>query len=399
MNVAILLLAAAAAARPESRCTLCHPDVRVQFERGVHHAEGVACTSCHGGDPEATTVPEAHRKDFRGDIKRRDVPALCASCHADIAKMRPYNLPADQYALYQTSLHGRRLAQGDEKPAICTDCHGVHEIRAPSDPRSSVFPRNIPSTCGRCHADSALMAGYGLKAESFNDYTTGIHGKALLEEGSVTAPDCSRCHGAHGAAPTGVGDIDKVCGQCHSTARSYFIEGPHKAAMVAAGLPECASCHGHHLIAKTDTAMLDTVCLQCHDQSSSQVQLAAKMKTLLTNASDEIASAGRAVETAASVPLYVEDYRARLAEARTSFIEASPAVHSLDLSRVEALTGRVRSISREVESEVSGKLEGRKWRRVGLMVFWFYLLVTVGILIRFRTNAARRAAASAEHGG
>ena len=55
------------------------------------------------------------------------------------------------------------------------------------------------------------------------------------------------------------------------------------------------------------------------------------------------------------------------------------------------LTDRARFIGHEVESEVRSKLEGRRWRRVGLLVFWFYLIVTLGALVRFRRRALRTA--------
>jgi hypothetical protein len=126
--------------------------------------------------------------------------------------MRGYNLPTDQYALYQTSRHGQLLAKGDENVATCIDCHGAHEILPPDDPRSSVYVRNIPRTCGRCHSDAARMARYGLKTDPTADFAAGVHGKLLLEKGNLAAPDCTRCHGAHGATPPGVGDVDKICG-------------------------------------------------------------------------------------------------------------------------------------------------------------------------------------------
>jgi predicted CXXCH cytochrome family protein len=214
----------------------------------------------------------------------------------------------------------------------------------------------------------------------------------LLDKGNLSAPDCTRCHGAHGATPPGVGDVDKICGQCHTTTRAYFLAGPHKAAMDRAGLPECASCHDHHKILPAGIAMLDTVCLGCHDKDSAQVKLAAQMKTLTSRASEEIGSARALVDKAALIPLYVEDYRARLDEARTTLMESLPVTHALDLSRVERLTTEARTIAREVESELNGKLEGRKWRHVGLLLFWFYLLLTVAILLRFRRKALAEAA-------
>jgi hypothetical protein len=40
---------------------------------------------------------------------------------------------------------GRRLA------AVCTDCHGVHDIQKADDPNSSVMAANLQKTCQKCH--------------------------------------------------------------------------------------------------------------------------------------------------------------------------------------------------------------------------------------------------------
>jgi predicted CXXCH cytochrome family protein len=383
-----ILLAMAVAAPAVNMCAVCHPDVRVEFDQSVHRSEGVPCSSCHGGDPSATTVAAAHGRTFHGVPARRAIPALCASCHADITRMRPYNLPTDQLALYRTSQHGLRLAKGDERVAVCTDCHGVHDIRRHDDPKSRTFFRNIPATCARCHADASLMGKYGLKGDSYSEYAASVHGGAFLTQGQASAPECTRCHGAHGATPPGLGDIEKVCGQCHATTRAYFLQGPHKAAMDAAGFPECASCHDHHRILKADVALLDTVCLKCHDAGSKQAEIAATFKTLFTGASEAIERSRKVVDRAAAIPLYVEDYRARLEEARTSLTESFPVMHALEPSRVAPLTQRARSIASEVEAEINSKLAARKWRKVGLVVFWFYLLLTVAVLVGFRRRAA-----------
>jgi predicted CXXCH cytochrome family protein len=391
--IATLLLAglATTAADGAGLCALCHPDVRVQFERSIHGSESVACTSCHGGDAKASTVAAAHGGRFRGKIRRRDIPALCASCHSDAARMSPYNLATDQYALYQTSHHGRGLAKGDEKVAVCTDCHGVHEILPRDDTKSSVFAANIPATCARCHSDASVMRGYNLSGDPYADFSAGRHGQALLERRDASAPGCSRCHGAHGATPPGVGDVNKVCGQCHATARSYFLQGPHRLAMDKAGLPECASCHGHHKVVRASVETIQTVCTKCHDAASQPVALAIRMKTLYAAASADLESARRLVAEAKAIPIYVADFEARLEEGHTSLVESLPAMHAVELPAVEQLTSRAQSIGREVESEVRSKLEGRRWRGVGLLVFWFYLIVTLGTLVHFRRRAARAA--------
>jgi hypothetical protein len=184
-----------------------------------------------------------------------------------------------------------------------------------------------------------------------------------------------------------VGDVDKICGQCHATTRTYFLQGPHKAAMDQAGLPECAACHDRHDNRPAAIGMLDKVCLNCHGADSAEVKLSLQMKTAYSSASEEIDQAHALVQRAAAIPLYVEDYQARLEEARTALLESLPVMHSLNLASVESLTGRGRGIAHEVESELNGKLQGRRWLMVGLLVFWFYLLITLALLWRFRRKA------------
>jgi hypothetical protein len=38
--------------------------------------------------------------------------------------------------------------------AVCTDCHGVHDILKADDPKSSVNPANLLATCQKCHPDA-----------------------------------------------------------------------------------------------------------------------------------------------------------------------------------------------------------------------------------------------------
>jgi len=376
--------ATAASAKPGTMCGVCHSDTRVAFGGGKHLSEGLGCVSCHGGDATATTVEAAHRAPFRGAIARRDIPVLCASCHADVARMRPYNLPSDQLALYQTSKHGMRLAQGDDKVAVCTDCHGVHDIRPPADPKSTVFAGNIAATCGRCHSDPTLMRAYGHVDDPAAEYKEGVHGKALFAGGRDAAPDCTRCHGSHGATPPGTGDVAKVCGQCHGKVRTYFLAGPHKAGMDAAGQPECTACHGKHRTQPATMALLDKICLDCHAAGSDEVKVAATFTAMYTQAADDVARAEERVDEAARIPLYVDDYRARLTDARTALMECAPVMHALDPAQVEPLTRHARSIAAEVSGEIRQKLSERIWRYVGLVLCWFYLLLTATIVLRAR---------------
>ena len=44
-----------------------------------------------------------------------------------------------------------RCVPANSTAANCASCHGVHDIRPSSDPRSHVNAANLAQTCGKCH--------------------------------------------------------------------------------------------------------------------------------------------------------------------------------------------------------------------------------------------------------
>lgn len=389
MYLMVVLLLASGPNAGSNYCELCHSDVKVEFQSSIHENEGLTCVSCHGGDPSRDTVQQAHGGSFKSLKSRKDVPESCATCHSDSEKMRAYGLPTDQMALYSTSVHGKRLAKGDENVAICTDCHGVHKMLPPSDPASLTHPRNIPTTCGRCHANAELMAQYKLPGTIVAEYESGVHGKALLA-GNQQAPVCTSCHGTHGAAPPGIGDVSIVCGHCHEAVRDYFRASPHQKAMAQAGIPECAGCHGNHKIEKSSHQMWSTTCQECHKAGGEEVTRGRKMQDLLSQADLELSKAGDAVDEASKVPLDVSDYEAGLEEARTYLVQALPVTHSLKTQDVEDLTRRAHSIGVEIQAEVKGENKVFGGRRIVLALVLFYILLTIVIIYRYRKVLERK---------
>ena len=387
----VVVLASGAPAFAEEKCGLCHPETRVAHESSVHAREEVGCVACHGGDATVRETKLAHSDNSAGNFRsladRRDVPAACATCHADLETMRPYNLPIDQLALYQTSAHGVALARGETRAAVCTDCHAssggpgsVHDIRSPRDPESTVYDRNLPLTCGRCHGDAELMSAVGLDAKVVDDYLSCVHGVQLLENGNLAAPNCTSCHGVHGANPPGHGDIDKVCGSCHGETRRAYVEGPHHEAMSAAGLPECVACHSQHAIVRHRPDEIGELCLECHEKDSRQVRLGLNIRALIDEAEEQLRGAQEIIERAEQVPLHVEDHRARLEEGRTYLTEALPLTHGVEEGPVEELTRRAASIGEEIQHDLHPQFNHRVYY-LGLVVFWFYLVVTLAILV------------------
>lgn len=367
----------------EEKCGTCHPASRVEVENSVHEAEGVFCSGCHGGNAASLDADTAHRGGFRALTNRLELPGSCATCHSDLSMMRPYNLPVDQHAIYLTSQHGKAIAAGDGRAAVCSDCHGFHDVRKTTDPSSPVSAANVTATCAHCHDDEGLMSRYEIDHNVVSEYRSSIHARVLLEERNAAAPNCVSCHGSHGPAPPGVGDIDKVCGSCHVDTRLAFRDGPHYQAMVDAELPECASCHSNHEIRRFELAEIEPLCADCHGEGSDEAILGQKFTSLIQATQEDLAKAEALVARAQRVPLNVDDHLGRLEEGHTFLTEAFPQIHSVTLDSVERVTRRARSIGGEVQHELYARFD-RRVAHATLAVFWFYLLMTVAILWRYR---------------
>ena len=143
--------------RISQTCGKCHTDIFTQYQSSVH---GVAliqqnnhdvpvCTDCHG----VHSIPDPRLAQFRTAS-----PEMCAGCHANAQLMSKYGLTADVYSLYSLSWHGVDISVYKANwptiwhdSAVCTDCHGVHNILKASDPASTVNSANLLATCQKCH--------------------------------------------------------------------------------------------------------------------------------------------------------------------------------------------------------------------------------------------------------
>jgi hypothetical protein len=232
------------------------------WRHDVHQEAGLACESCHGGDPAPALIddPEAAMSaaaGFRPAPDRREIPEFCGKCHADADYMKRFDPQArvDQLAEYRTSRHGIRNAQGDPVPATCVDCHGAHGIRGVDSPDSPVYARNVPGTCARCHADASVMGAYGISTDPYPDYMASVHAAALLDRADNAAPACNDCHGNHGATPPGVQSVANVCGQCHGREAALFRSSFKKELFDMLEVAECVGCHENHRIRHPSSEM------------------------------------------------------------------------------------------------------------------------------------------------
>ncbi len=146
--------------------------------------------------------------------------------------------------------------------ARCHDCHGGHDIQRKGDPRSWVYPLNLPRTCARCHVNPELIEKYKIPAPTaYQDYMDNIHGRALTKSGLLVAAVCSNCHGNHEilrsqnpASTISRGRIPETCGTCHAGVLSSYSQGIHGQALKKGDsrAPICTDCHSAHRIQRVE---------------------------------------------------------------------------------------------------------------------------------------------------
>jgi uncharacterized protein with PIN domain len=130
-----------------STCGRCHHGIEEMFNASIHATQVgktdkplPVCNDCHS----AHTIRRADNEGFKLTIMTQ-----CGKCHEEIAKT------------YFDTYHGKVSQLGYTKTAKCYDCHGAHDIRAISDPRSHLSRENVVATCQKCHAGATRrFAGY-----------------------------------------------------------------------------------------------------------------------------------------------------------------------------------------------------------------------------------------------
>jgi cytochrome b subunit of formate dehydrogenase len=263
-------------------CATCHADEQAAYSHSFHalaerkNGSPVAgCVDCHGSPHELLASSDAKSRTNHANI-----PATCGACHDQKLVMEAGGGTTQPFTAYETSVHGLAVANGVEKAAVCTDCHGAHNILSAGDPKSSIFKFNVPATCGKCHGSVE------------REYVQSIHGQAIAG-GQWQAPVCTDCHGIHSIKshtdPTSSVSAQNLaqntCARCHGGVRlteefgfqnnrvSTYLASYHGLAAQrgSAVVANCASCHGvHNILPSSDPrssihpANLVKTCGQCH---------------------------------------------------------------------------------------------------------------------------------------
>jgi len=240
------------------------------FNTSTHGQIGYACVQCHT-DKKEYPHPEKTAHSLRDYSLQRY--KSCQECHND------------KYEETLDSTHQQALEAGNTSAAICTDCHGIHNIGLEDQTRLS-----IPKVCERCHS------------EIFNLYEQSSHGSALIKGDNPDVPTCIDCHGVHNVTGPSTQESfhlfsPQLCAKCHedetlmdkygisTNVLDTYIADFHGTTVVLfekiapdqeTNKPVCIDCHGVHGMRGVDDPEstvikenLLTTCQKCHPDASS----------------------------------------------------------------------------------------------------------------------------------
>jgi formate dehydrogenase gamma subunit len=269
-----------------------HASVHTAYDHGFHAqaiqngTKAATCLDCHTKNNDLFTVLPA--SDPKSTIHRTNIAETCGRCHGDKSMMKGSGISNRPFLSYRESVHAKAVAQGNASAAVCTDCHNSHDILPASNPQSPIAKVNIPSTCGKCHrSESAefvqsvhgqavtrgvsrspvctdchgihdiktpveksqptvavgtetcahchegvtLTQEFGVAGERVKSYKDSYHGLAS-QMGSRVVANCSSCHGVHNILPSSDSrsmisstNLAHTCGQCHIGAGENFAKG------------------------------------------------------------------------------------------------------------------------------------------------------------------------------
>ena len=361
-------------------CATCHADEQAAYEGSFHakaikagDSQAATCIDCHGSPHELLPA-----SDPKSRVNHAHIAATCGVCHGQKFVMEASGHSAQPFFSYRESVHGRAVAAGSKKAAVCTDCHGAHEILAASDPQSSIFKFNVPATCAKCHASVE------------QEFMRSIHGQAIAR-GNSQAPVCTDCHGIHSikshidpnSSVAAQNLARTTCARCHEGVRlsqEFGFEGRRATTYLASyhGLASklgsqvvanCASCHGvHNILPSSDPhstinkANLVNTCGQCHPGVTEKF-VAAKVHV----------DAPLSADTGSMAVHWIRKFYLTL----IAFVIGSMAVHNLVIWRRKAI------LRRKAEQRLVTRMSRNQRFQHMLLFASFIVLVLTGFALKF----------------
>lgn len=172
-----------------------------------------SCLDCHE-KLTAFSEKEKELNDIRIKHLQRDV-ACSIDCHAstinEIAKSNYEQWTHSKHALFNITCDN--CHNGNSSSDVKEIAH-IGVLRS-SETNSTVFYRNVPETCGKCHSNE------------FNQFKDSLHYQRL--KALKQAPTCDTCHEPHEFKVLNKTQFQAICSSCHNTEMKIAPDIPEKA--------------------------------------------------------------------------------------------------------------------------------------------------------------------------
>lgn len=182
---------------------------------GAVHLDALnnSCNDCHR-TLSPFTDEQRRLNEIRSNHVERNI-SCSLECHEDVIR----KTASDNYQQWSDSEHSKFYV-------TCDACHGgdpgaktkneAHAaMKVINDPNSTIYFKNIPGTCGKCHAEELEHFRNTMHYQRFRSTSTG--------------PSCITCHQPHRFKILKVSEITNLCSVCHNPKTQIAISVPQDA--------------------------------------------------------------------------------------------------------------------------------------------------------------------------
>lgn len=178
-----------------------NPNTIAASVHGANSSTGTfGCVDCHGEDrfPHNDPSPTDDRAYTLSSV------SICASCHTEEVKA------------LEIGLHEQAILNGNREAAVCTDCHGAHNVQPVVEE-----PDLIAGICGECH-------------------TTTMREWRASDHVAIGPLGCVTCHSPHSQRIRAGNNSDELCINCHEDVSNVFVHDQH---LDNENPVSCIACH------------------------------------------------------------------------------------------------------------------------------------------------------------
>lgn len=177
------------------------PSAIANSVHGTSNEKGLlGCVDCHGTDAFPHDNLPADRREYTIQANQ-----TCVGCHNE------------QATELQNGLHERAILDGNTSAAVCTDCHGAHDVQTVARQ-----PQLVAGVCGDCHETT------------YTEWRQSPH----IEVGEL---GCSSCHSPHAQTlRIASGESNDLCVNCHKAMPDVWAHTQHITDTSEVG---CVDCH------------------------------------------------------------------------------------------------------------------------------------------------------------